>query len=687
MNILISLLTTSVTMSLIILLAMGLFRFFPKTFSGKTRYLIWIIILLGLIIPFRPLLWGGFITVEPFWQNAATTSQSFDEVEPEVSEQDISQPVETAVTTDAVTTPTETPAPETPKANRFPSLFTLLLILWMTGALISFSRHMINYYQFQKMIKRWGKPVEDLATLELFDIVKESMGLRRKNIGLVRCSMIKTPMLTGFRKPTVLLPEKHLEADELELIFEHELTHYKHKDLYVNLLGTLAVSLHWFNPVVYFCYPSIQGDGEVCCDEAVLINRDLDYRRFYGEVIISMIERHPSKQVAFSTCFYAKKIDLKRRLLAIMETNKTKKISLLAVALVFGLVLISGSIFAFTSPQRDFIGERAARNIALRDAKLNRKNVTFKTVKLDMEDGVSVYDVEFYSGNTEYDYEIDARTGAILEKDNDIENFTIPAENTSNVNKTGNQNKKLISVEEAKKIALKNTGLKAKQVTFVKAKLDNDDGIAVYDIEFYSGNTEYDFEIDATTGAIREKDTEIENFTIPAGNVKNPKNNTTAPKTATISVEKAKEIALKNARLNANQVQFVKAKLDKDDGVLVYDIEFYSGNTEYDYEIDATTGAIREKDLDIENFKVPTPKQNNNSSTQTGNISVERAKQITLTHAGVYAGQVIFKSAKLDREDGREVYEIDFVSGNKEYDYEIDAKSGSILKFDVEIDD
>lgn len=239
-----------------------------------------------------------------------------------------------------------------------------------------------------------------------------------------------------------------------------------------------------------------------------------------------------------------------------------------------------------------------------------------------------------------------------------------------------------IGAEKAKSIALKDAGLKSSQVGFVKAKLDNDDGKPVYDIEFYSGNTEYDYEIDAKTGKIREKDMDIENYTIPA-NTQKPSQSMKG----NIGAEKAKNIALKDAGLKSNQVAFVKAKLDNDDGRVIYDIEFYSNNVEYDYEIDAKTGKILEKDKDIDDFVIP-QKASTSNNASTGLIGAEKAKNIALNHAGLKASQVKFARVELDKDDGRQKYEIEFYSNGKEYDYEIDAKSGTILSvdFDMETD-
>ena len=156
-----------------------------------------------------------------------------------------------------------------------------------------------------------------------------------------------------------------------------------------------------------------------------------------------------------------------------------------------------------------------------------------------------------------------------------------------------------ISVERAKQIALEHAGLSAGEVTFIKAHLDYDDGFRVYDVEFYSCNTEYDYEINAQTGAIHSMDWDVEYFSIPnngaAGNAATGGNTG-----ASISTDRAKQIALEHAGVSASSVPYVKAELDYEHGRLVYEIEFREGWMEYNYEIDANSGAVLhyEKDWD-----------------------------------------------------------------------------------------
>ena len=156
--------------------------------------------------------------------------------------------------------------------------------------------------------------------------------------------------------------------------------------------------------------------------------------------------------------------------------------------------------------------------------------------------------------------------------------------------------------------------------------------------------------------------------------------------TKKITADEAKRIALAHAKLAEKDVTFVKVELElEDNNRYEYDVDFYSGNVEYDYEIDAVSGAILSADRDIENYVIPTQQSAAAANTQTSEISVERAKQIALSHAGV--GSTRFKKAKLDYENGVKVYEIEFKAGNLEYEYDINVSNGAIVSSSVEVDD
>ena len=97
------------------------------------------------------------------------------------------------------------------------------------------------------------------------------------------------------------------------------------------------------------------------------------------------------------------------------------------------------------------------------------------------------------------------------------------------------------------------------------------------------------------------------------------------------------------------------------------------------------SGTILSADKDIENYVIPTQSSTSAANTQISEISVEKAKQIALSHEGV--GSARFKKAKLDYENGIKVYEIEFKVGNLEYEYDINVSNGAIVSSSVEVDD
>ena len=146
-----------------------------------------------------------------------------------------------------------------------------------------------------------------------------------------------------------------------------------------------------------------------------------------------------------------------------------------------------------------------------------------------------------------------------------------------------------ITEEQAKEIAASHTGVAVADLTFHSVSLEEDDGRRVYDVEFYSGSTEYDYEIDAATGDILSYDNDVENFSIPQQSAQNPQGAATG---SYIGEDAAKAAALQRAGLTEDQVRWEKCELDEDDGRFSYELEFSSGQHEYECEVEAFTGEI-----------------------------------------------------------------------------------------------
>ncbi len=119
----------------------------------------------------------------------------------------------------------------------------------------------------------------------------------------------------------------------------------------------------------------------------------------------------------------------------------------------------------------------------------------------------------------------------------------------------------------------------------------------------------------------------------------------------------------------------------------VYEIEFKAGNYEYNYEINASTGAVLKGEKETDDDAVSKPASSTDTKPSAGVIGEAKAKTAALKHAGVSATAIREYECQLDTEDGVRVYEIEFKAGNYEYNYEINASTGTVLMGERELDD
>ncbi len=189
-----------------------------------------------------------------------------------------------------------------------------------------------------------------------------------------------------------------------------------------------------------------------------------------------------------------------------------------------------------------------------------------------------------------------------------------------------------------------------------------------------------------TDDATTENDT-LSNGASVSTDAANMANNTTTDSPAVIGEDAAKAAALEHAGLTEDEVTFLLANLDRDDGRNVYDVEFYADLKEYDYEIDAYSGEIVSHDFEIEGYAADSEAGGKTTTTQQGSdaaITLEEAKTIALEKAGVSESDATFTETSLEHDDGMAVYQIDFISGTIEYEVEVNANTGDITEYDAE---
>ncbi len=237
------------------------------------------------------------------------------------------------------------------------------------------------------------------------------------------------------------------------------------------------------------------------------------------------------------------------------------------------------------------ITEQSAKSIALTTAGITEDSVLYIAAKLDHDDGKQIYEVDLLTNDyREYDFDIYAESGAVLSVSYEWKAAPV----------NGTAAPATVTLEQAKTFAAAHAGLTADTVTFKKAETDLDDGRAIHEIEFFTADRkEYEYEIDAATGAVLKWEYDLKHYT-PQTQTQKPASDASQskPAAAVSGIESAKATALKMAGLNDPDVRWGKVKQDYEDGRLIYEGEFYCNNMEYEFEIDAATGAIIDWDVD-----------------------------------------------------------------------------------------
>ena len=348
-----------------------------------------------------------------------------------------------------------------------------------------------------------------------------------------------------------------------------------------------------------------------------------------------------------------------------------------------------------------FISLEEAKKIALKDAKLDEltQKIVFTREELNRNQGKPCYLLEFYTGTNQYFYQIDAKSGSIIYAG------------------------RFITLADAKKIALDDAGCEDK-VSFTEETLVSG-GIKTpyYRLVFADAKTQWTYRIDAVLGIVLEK---------------KQKEIVTAD---FISLEEAKEIALKDAGLNeaTQKIVFTREELSRNSGKPCYILEFYTAKKQYSYKVDAKNGSIIEayhfilladaKKIALDdagvNVKVVFTTEDlvaggikspyyyfvfeSDSARWTYKIDavlgvimdktcdkiiplapefigLEKAKQIALEDAGLDEAtqKIVFTREGLSRNQGKPCYILEFYTDKCAYSYKVDAVSGDILEKKIE---
>lgn len=260
----INILLVSLEASVIILLMLIMSPLLNRHYSVKWRYYVWLLLAMRLCVPFRFELPSAPVRIP--------VESSVIVMPSEVSQMRI---VPESEYTEPVNEVEETWKPEYNRLTHI-SVEKAVFAVWVLGAAAFFIFHVITYAVFKRRIRRYCK---------------------RIGKGIYRCKRIVSPMMIGFFKPKILLPDIDYSSEETEVIVSHEMTHFKRHDMWYKLLLLIANSLHWFNPLVYVMVSCANRDLEYSCDDAVVRGKGMEYRKFYSMVILKTMEGRNKDEV------------------------------------------------------------------------------------------------------------------------------------------------------------------------------------------------------------------------------------------------------------------------------------------------------------------------------------------------------------------------------------------------------
>lgn len=267
----------SIAMSIVIIMVLLISKLLSKKYKIKWRYLIWLLIAIRLLIPINYKITKTVINIE----------QPSDEVVinvPLISEGTFNKfkTEENNIGTNKIESAESIKATDKKKIT----LGQMFDIIWKLGMIIAIMFYVGNYILFRLKIRN---SLEE-GNQKVFNDVKKQLQIKSK-IKVYNCKLISSPMFIGFIKPIVLMPDIEYTKEELELIFKHELTHFKRLDVWYKLVLVVANIVHWFNPFVYLMRRCAEKDIEYTCDDIVTKNLDLEQRKDYSRVILKTMEK------------------------------------------------------------------------------------------------------------------------------------------------------------------------------------------------------------------------------------------------------------------------------------------------------------------------------------------------------------------------------------------------------------
>lgn len=354
--------------AVVIFLVLGLSVLLKNRFTARWKYVVWLAVAMSLLVPAR--LPSNFslinfkvpgtessgnekITAKRIISaDADSANVNSSKVNSEDSSTADSKMQDTAVTGKAFTGAVLKDEVQSDSASAslsgrhiVPLAAKIFMIVWLAGAVIKLLAEICAYCFSMRSLKRMSLPVNDLMKWKMYRDVCEQKGIRRRP-ELMQNAGLSTPLLTGLFRTKLYLPAVGYSAEELKLVYHHELTHYLHKDLWYKMLLRICASVYWFNPALLFMLWEADKDIENLCDAEVVRVCSRAERKLYRKLLLRTVAI--DDQVPYVTAsLNDSSMVFKDRILYMLNMKKLRKNVLPGV--ILAMVLVGGNlVFGFS---------------------------------------------------------------------------------------------------------------------------------------------------------------------------------------------------------------------------------------------------------------------------------------------------------------------------------------------------
>lgn len=354
--------------AVVIFLVLGLSVLLKNRFTARWKYVVWLAVAMSLLVPAR--LPSNFslinfkvpgtessgnekITAKRIISaDADSANVNSSKVNSEDSSTADSKMQDTAVTGKAFTGAVLKDEVQSDSASAslsgrhiVPLAAKIFMIVWLAGAVIKLLAEICAYCFSMRSLKRMSLPVNDLMKWKMYRDVCEQKGIRRRP-ELMQNAGLSTPLLAGLFRTKLYLPAVSYSAEELKLVYHHELTHYLHRDLWYKMLLRICASVYWFNPVLLFMLWEADKDIENLCDAEVVRVCSRAERKLYRKLLLRTVAI--DDQVPYVTAsLNDSSMVFKDRILYMLNMKKLRKNVLPGV--ILAMVLVGGNLaFGFS---------------------------------------------------------------------------------------------------------------------------------------------------------------------------------------------------------------------------------------------------------------------------------------------------------------------------------------------------